>query len=180
MTPVVRIAFNRPDCAPTPFGPKPSTLFTARSTARLDPSVNRHPHGQRPVPQGRRVGFLLWRRPAHCADTDRYRYEGFANGRAGSDAEISSNGRAPSERPSGERPSSGRLHILEVQGLIRNMPGVVIAAVSGWAAGSRHSLHVVCDLSVASLEHRPLQADGRERRVVRRRLRLAAARPPGG
>ena len=84
---------------------------------------------------------------------DGYRYEGSANGGAGSDAETSSNGRAPGGRPSGGRPSNGRLHILEVQRLIRNMPKVVIAAVSGWAAGGGHSLHVVCDLSVASLEH---------------------------
>jgi len=48
---------------------------------------------------------------------------------------------------------SGRLHILEVQRLIRTMPKVVIAAVPGWAAGGGHSLNVVCDLSVASLEH---------------------------
>jgi len=48
---------------------------------------------------------------------------------------------------------AGRLHILEVQRLIRFMPKVVIALVSGWAAGGGHSLNVVCDLSVASLEH---------------------------
>ncbi|MBD3689343.1 1,4-dihydroxy-2-naphthoyl-CoA synthase [Winkia sp. C62] len=48
---------------------------------------------------------------------------------------------------------AGRLHILEVQRLIRSMPKVVIAAVSGWAAGGGHSLNVVCDLSVASREH---------------------------
>ena len=48
---------------------------------------------------------------------------------------------------------SGRLHILEVQRLIRFMPKVVIALVSGWAAGGGHSLNVVCDLSIASREH---------------------------
>jgi naphthoate synthase len=47
----------------------------------------------------------------------------------------------------------GRLHILEVQRLIRFMPKVVIALVNGWAAGGGHSLHVVCDLSLASAEH---------------------------
>jgi naphthoate synthase len=49
--------------------------------------------------------------------------------------------------------SAGRLHILEVQRLIRFMPKVVIALVSGWTAGGGHSLNVVCDLSVASKEH---------------------------
>ncbi|WP_085371301.1 1,4-dihydroxy-2-naphthoyl-CoA synthase [Leifsonia sp. NCR5] len=48
---------------------------------------------------------------------------------------------------------SGRLHILEVQRLIRFMPKVVIAVVPGWAAGGGHSLHVVCDLTIASAEH---------------------------
>ena len=47
----------------------------------------------------------------------------------------------------------GRLHILEVQRLVRFMPKVVIAVVPGWAAGGGHSLHVVCDLTIASREH---------------------------
>jgi len=50
-------------------------------------------------------------------------------------------------------PGVGRLHILEVQRLIRFMPKVVIAVVPGWAAGGGHSLHVVCDLTLASREH---------------------------
>ena len=45
---------------------------------------------------------------------------------------------------------TGRLHILEVQRLIRFMPKVVIALVPGWAAGGGHSLNVICDLSIAS------------------------------
>jgi naphthoate synthase len=48
---------------------------------------------------------------------------------------------------------AGRLHILEVQRLIRFMPKVVIAVVPGWAAGGGHSLYVVCDLAIASAEH---------------------------
>ena len=48
---------------------------------------------------------------------------------------------------------SGRLHILEVQRLIRTMPKVVIALVPGWAAGGGHSLHVIADLTIASREH---------------------------
>lgn len=47
----------------------------------------------------------------------------------------------------------GRLHILEVQRLIRFMPKVVIAVVPGWAVGGGHSLHVVCDLTIACREH---------------------------
>ena len=47
----------------------------------------------------------------------------------------------------------GRLHILEVQRLIRTMPKIVVCVVPGWAAGGGHSLHVVCDLTIASREH---------------------------
>ncbi len=48
---------------------------------------------------------------------------------------------------------TGRLHIMEVHRLIRFMPKVVICLVPGWAAGGGHSLHVVCDLTLASREH---------------------------
>ncbi len=48
---------------------------------------------------------------------------------------------------------AGRLHILEVQRLIRFMPKVVVCVAPGWAAGGGHSLHVVCDLTLASAEH---------------------------
>ena len=53
----------------------------------------------------------------------------------------------------GSSPRLGRLHILEVQRLIRFMPKIVVAVVPGWAVGGGHSLHVVCDLTVASEEH---------------------------
>ncbi|WP_115865692.1 1,4-dihydroxy-2-naphthoyl-CoA synthase [Halorussus litoreus] len=47
----------------------------------------------------------------------------------------------------------GRLHILEVQRLIRHIPKPVVAVVPGWAVGGGHSLHVVCDMTIASEEH---------------------------
>jgi naphthoate synthase len=68
-------------------------------------------------------------------------------------------GRAGYEYAEGETAESvdraklGRLHILEVQRLIRFMPKVVICVVPGWTAGGGHSLHVVCDLTIASREH---------------------------
>jgi naphthoate synthase len=74
----------------------------------------------------------------------------------------------------------GRLHILEVQRLIRFMPKVVIAVVPGWAVGGGHSLHVVCDLTIASRGARHLQADRRRRRQLRRRLRLGLPRAQVG
>jgi len=52
-----------------------------------------------------------------------------------------------------DKTRAGRLHILECQRLIRVMPKVVICAVPGWAVGGGHSLHVVCDLTIASQEH---------------------------
>jgi naphthoate synthase len=48
---------------------------------------------------------------------------------------------------------TGRLHILEIQRLIRFMPKIVIAVVPGFAVGGGHSLHVTCDLTLASAEH---------------------------
>ncbi|WP_435195132.1 1,4-dihydroxy-2-naphthoyl-CoA synthase [Natronomonas sp. EA1] len=48
---------------------------------------------------------------------------------------------------------TGRLHILEVQRQIRHMPKPVIAVVPGWAVGGGHSLHVICDMTLASEEH---------------------------
>jgi naphthoate synthase len=57
------------------------------------------------------------------------------------------------ERDTMDRGRAGRLHILEVQRLIRFMPKIVICVVPGWAAGGGHSLHVVSDLTIASREH---------------------------
>jgi naphthoate synthase len=55
---------------------------------------------------------------------------------------------------------AGRLHILEVQRLIRTTPKPVIAVIPGWTAGGGHSLHVTCDLTIASAEHaRFMQTD---------------------
>ena len=59
-----------------------------------------------------------------------------------------------------DAPETGRLHILDVQRRIRFLPKPVIAVVPGWAVGGGHSLHVVCDLTLASAEHaRFKQAD---------------------
>lgn len=52
-----------------------------------------------------------------------------------------------------QQAATHRLHILDVQRVIRFMPKVVIAVVNGWAVGGGHSLHVVCDLTIASKEH---------------------------
>ena len=46
-----------------------------------------------------------------------------------------------------------KFNILDVQRQIRFMNKVVIALVPGWAVGGGHSLHVVCDLTIASKEH---------------------------
>jgi naphthoate synthase len=60
---------------------------------------------------------------------------------------------AAADAADGDSARLGRLHILECQRLIRFMPKVVICVVPGWAAGGGHSLHVVCDLTIASAEH---------------------------
>src|SRR6056297_1221165 len=60
---------------------------------------------------------------------------------------------AEDESEAVKQAKAGRLHILEVQRLIRFMPKPVVAVVPGWAVGGGHSLHVVCDLTLASEEH---------------------------
>lgn len=72
-------------------------------------------------------------------------------GRSGYQYQTDNDADAPAESVDPAR--AGRLHILEVQRLIRTMPKVVIAVVPGWAAGGGHSLHVVCDLTLASRDH---------------------------
>ena len=74
----------------------------------------------------------------------------------------------------------GRLHILEVQRQIRFMPKVVIAVVPGWAVGGGHSLHVVCDMTLASKEHAVFKQTDAGRGQLRQRLRLGAAGAAGG
>jgi len=130
--PVVRIAFDRPEVR-NAFRPHTvDELFAALDHARTSSDVGAvllTGNG----PSSKDGGW------AFCS---------------GGDQRI--RGRAGYQYESAETPDAaalGRLHILEVQRLIRFMPKVVIALVNGWAAGGGHSLHVVCDLSLASAEH---------------------------
>ncbi|WP_247000482.1 1,4-dihydroxy-2-naphthoyl-CoA synthase [Halosolutus gelatinilyticus] len=79
---------------------------------------------------------------------DGYQYEGDEESEAQRASENSSG-----QRPRARASEQGRLHILEVQRLIRHIPKVVVCVVPGWAVGGGHSLHVVCDLTLASEEH---------------------------
>jgi naphthoate synthase len=131
----VRIAFNRPEVR-NAFRPQTvDELYRALDHARMSADVGCVLlTGNGPSP---RDG--VW---AFCSGGDQrirgkdgYRYA------AGETAESIDPGR------------TGRLHILEVQRLIRFMPKIVICVAPGWAAGGGHSLHVVCDLTLASREH---------------------------
>lgn len=132
---IARVAFNRPEVR-NAFRPHTvDELFAALEDARTNPHVG--------------VVLLTGNGPsakdggwAFCSGGDQ-RIRG-RDGYKYSDAETASG--IDSAR-------GGRLHILEVQRLIRFMPKVVIAVVPGWAAGGGHSLHVVCDLTIASAEH---------------------------
>ncbi len=73
-------------------------------------------------------------------------------GRAGYQYEDGTAGSTSDARTPADQARLGRLHILEVQRLIRFMPKIVICVVPGWTAGGGHSLHVVCDLTLASAE----------------------------
>lgn len=149
--PVVRIAFDRPHLR-NAFRPHTvDELYRCLDHARMSPDVAAvilTGNG----PSAKDGGY------AFCSGGDQrirgkagYQYE---------KADISDEAEVAKRRENMDNASAGRLHILEVQRLIRTMPKVVIAAVPGWAAGGGHSLNVVCDLSVASLEHaRFMQTD---------------------
>ena len=131
----VRVAFNRPDVR-NAFRPHTvDELYTALDHARQTPDVGCVLlTGNGPSP---RDG--VW---AFCSGGDqRIRGRDGYQYAAGKDSTTVDPAR------------TGRLHILEVQRLIRFMPKIVICVVSGWAAGGGHSLHVVCDLTLASVEH---------------------------
>ncbi len=67
--------------------------------------------------------------------------------------EYDEGGEQTSAGPQARAAEGGRLHVLEVQRRIRHLPKVVVCVVPGWAVGGGHSLHVVCDLTIASAEH---------------------------
>src|SRR5687768_407812 len=132
---VVRIAFDRPEVR-NAFRPGTvDELYRALDHARMTPDVGcvlLTGNGPSPKDGG-------W---AFCSGGDQR-----IRGRSG--YQYASGDTAESVDPA----RAGRLHILEVQRLIRMMPKVVICVVPGWAAGGGHSLHVVCDLTLASAEH---------------------------
>ena len=141
--PAVRVAFNRPEVR-NAFRPHTvDELYTALDHARMAADVGCvliTGNG----PSAKDGGW------AFCSGGDQR-----IRGRAGYQYEQGTDGpNTGSEPPSPiDRATLGRLHILEVQRLIRFMPKPVIALVNGWAAGGGHSLHVVCDLTLASAEH---------------------------
>ncbi len=137
--PAVRVAFNRPEVR-NAFRPHTvDELYTALDHARMSADVGcvlLTGNGPSPRDGG-------W---AFCSGGDqRIRGRSGYQYADGETAETVDARRAAAE--------GGRLHILEVQRLIRFMPKVVIALVNGWAAGGGHSLHVVSDLTLASAEH---------------------------
>ncbi len=131
----VRIAFNRPEVR-NAFRPQTvDELFTALDHARQSPDVGCVLlTGNGPSPKDGGWAFCSGG-DQRIRGKDGYKYAD------GTDATSINTAR------------TGRLHILEVQRLIRFMPKVVICVVPGWAVGGGHSLHVVCDLTIASREH---------------------------
>jgi len=132
---VVRIAFDRPEVR-NAFRPQTvDALYRVLDHARMTPDVGCVLlTGNGPSPKDGGWAFCSGG-DQRIRGRDGYRYA------SGDTEETVDPARA------------GRLHILEVQRLIRMMPKVVIAVVPGWAAGGGHSLHVVCDLTIASAEH---------------------------
>jgi len=136
---VVRIAFDRPEVL-NAFRPHTvDELFRALDHARMTADVGVVLiTGNGPSPKDGKWSF--------CSGGDQR-----IRGRSG--YQYASGDTADTVDAARAKAQGGRLHILEVQRLIRTMPKVVIAVVPGWAAGGGHSLHVVCDLTIASREH---------------------------
>ncbi len=134
----VRIAFDRPEVL-NAFRPQTvDELYRALDHARMTPDVGAVLlTGNGPSASGK------W---AFCSGGDQR-----VRGRSG--YQYASGETAETVDEARVKAAGGRLHILEVQRLIRTMPKVVVAVVPGWAAGGGHSLHVVCDLTIASREH---------------------------
>jgi naphthoate synthase len=131
----VRIAFNRPEVR-NAFRPRTvDQLYLALDHARMSTDVGCVLlTGNGPSPKDGGWAFCSGG-DQRIRGKDGYKYAD------GDQADSIQAGRA------------GRLHILEVQRLIRFMPKIVICVVPGWAAGGGHSLHVVADLTLASEEH---------------------------
>ena len=142
--PVVRIAFDRPEIR-NAFRPHTvDELYRCLDHARMTSDVAAVIlTGNGPSPRDGGYSFCSGG-DQRIRGKDGYRYEV-----EGSEASAQVEKRREQIDPA----RAGRLHILEVQRLIRTMPKVVIAAIPGWAAGGGHSLNVVCDLSLASREH---------------------------
>lgn len=155
---IARIAFDRPEVR-NAFRPRTvDELYRALDDARQNPRVGVVLlTGNGPSPKDGGWAFCSGG-DQRIRGRDGYQYEESA-GRVARDEDpagrVARDEGAGVSRPASSAPpaSTGRLHILEVQRLIRFMPKVVIAVIPGWAAGGGHSLHVVCDLSIASREH---------------------------
>jgi naphthoate synthase len=143
----VRIAFDRPHVL-NAFRPHTvDELYRALDHARRTADVGVVLlTGNGPGPEGNNAAGT-W---AFCTGGDQ-RIRGRSGYQYASDPSGDQGAAGVDERRA--KAEGGRLHILEVQRLIRTMPKVVIAVVDGWAAGGGHSLHVVCDLTIASREH---------------------------
>ncbi|WP_407361081.1 1,4-dihydroxy-2-naphthoyl-CoA synthase [Microbacterium sp. LBN7] len=141
---VARIAFDRPEVR-NAFRPHTvDELYRALDIARQDPRIGAVLlTGNGPSPKDGGWAFCSGG-DQRIRGRDGYKYSDASTG-SGAQGATGSGAEGSSARV-------GRLHILEVQRLIRFMPKVVIAVVPGWAAGGGHSLHVVCDLTIASAE----------------------------
>jgi len=147
---IARIAFDRPEVR-NAFRPHSvDELYRALEDARTNPRIGVVLlTGNGPSPKDGGWAFCSGG-DQRIRGRDGYKYDQPV---AAPDASVAEPVEASAPSTSSGGVSVGRLHILEVQRLIRFMPKVVIAVVPGWAAGGGHSLHVVCDLTIASREH---------------------------
>ncbi|WP_340102104.1 1,4-dihydroxy-2-naphthoyl-CoA synthase [Salinibaculum salinum] len=142
--PAVRIAFDRPEVR-NAFRPETvDELYTALDHARCQPDVG--------------CVLLTGNGPSEKDGGWAFCSGGDQSIRGDSGYEYSEERRSSDSQAAKPRDDEaaqhgvGRLHILEVQRLIRFMPKPVICVAPGWAVGGGHSLHVICDMTLASEE----------------------------
>ena len=143
--PAARVAFDRP-AVRNAFRPETvDDLYTALDHARRQPTIG--------------CVLLTGNGPSEADGGWAFCSGGDQSIRGESGYEYEDENKDEDEGSQAAQAGVGRLHILEVQRLIRFMPKPVVCVAPGWAAGGGHSLHVVCDLTLASENAKFKQTD---------------------
>lgn len=148
---MVRIAIDRPEIR-NGFDPRTvDELYRCLDDARCTPDVAAIIlTGNGPSPRDGGYAFSSGG-DQRSRGADGYQYS--ANQRPYGERDADLAGMTAERKQRINRGRRARMHILEVQRLMRATPKPIIASIPGWTTGGGHSLMVVCDLAIASIEH---------------------------